>query len=125
MSERYREVAGRWLQSRPITHGDSGSVVLPMRIAADTFVDRLVVVVTEPFSTAGALQVGDADDADCWVAAADVGTMPATYHSEPGGAAAYAGGHLYTAERNLTVTVAPGLTSGEAFILAHVAPLGS
>lgn len=125
MSDKYVSVAGQWLCSRPITHGDSGSVVLPMRFPAGTFVAEVCVVVTEPFSAAGALQVGDPDDADAFVRAADVSNLPGVYRSEPGGAATYAQGHYYATERNLTVTLAPGLTSGSAFIMAHVAQLGS
>ena len=113
-----------WVRSRDITYADTGSSA-GIDVPANTFVKQVILDVTSAFSTGGSVNVGDGDDADGWIKAADILISDGTVmlRVDTGGAnyAAW-GGKGYTTADTIDVHITDS-TSGSLFIAAEFLPL--
>ncbi len=114
-----------WVRSRDITYADTSTTSAGIAVPANTFVARVILDVTTAFTTGGYVNVGDGDDADGWMKAADMLISDGTtmVRIDTGGAnyAAW-GGKGYTSADTIDVHIMDS-TAGSLFIAAELVPL--
>ena len=125
-----KSVASRCIVSRAYTAADTNTVSVAIEIPVGGFVPpRGVSVVVSTLLDGGTplIDVGDADNADGWVAQTDVtATTAGTYSGTAANTAAYADtGRHYPNGGQITVTLSASLTAGRFHVVAQVLDLGT
>lgn len=118
---------GYWVRSAAITAADKNTTKECIEVPAKTFVDKVVLIITTALSGGSpSLDIGDGDNADGWIDTTDVTeTTKGSYVGTAANTAAYSDtGRYYETADTIDAVVADGLTSGNAYVLAHFLPLG-
>jgi hypothetical protein len=113
-----------WLRSRDITHADTGTTVGAISVPAQTWVDRVVSVVTVAFQTGGYVDVGDGTDPDGWITSTGMLVSDGTLALRADTSGAYRSGKGYITADTIDVQLVDS-TSGHMYIMAHMLPLAA